>query len=93
SSQLLKYLFLESLSSASNSISTPELPNLATDSAPDLHPDLSTLVFCFHNSDYHHFFFFFLFFFSELGTEPRALRLLGKCSTAELNPQPLSQMF
>jgi len=28
------------------------------------------------------------FFFSELETEPRALRLLGKCSTAELNPQP-----
>jgi len=28
------------------------------------------------------------FFFSELGTEPRALRLLGKCSTTELNPQP-----
>jgi len=33
--------------------------------------------------------FFFLFsFFSELGTEPRALRLLGKRSTTELNPQP-----
>jgi len=33
--------------------------------------------------------FFFLFsFFSELGTEPKALSLLGKCSTAELNPQP-----
>jgi len=35
-----------------------------------------------------HFFFFFLFFFSELGTEPRALRFLGKGSTTELNPQP-----
>jgi len=28
-------------------------------------------------------------FFSELGPEPRALRFLGKRSTAELNPQPL----
>jgi len=27
-------------------------------------------------------------FFSELGTEPRALRLLGKRSTTEPNPQP-----
>jgi len=35
------------------------------------------------------FFFFFWFFFSELGTEPRALRFLGKRSTTELNPQPL----
>jgi len=34
------------------------------------------------------FFFFFWFFFSELGTEPRALRFLGKRSTTELNPQP-----
>jgi len=34
------------------------------------------------------FFFFFWFFFSELGTEPRPLRFLGKCSTTELNPQP-----
>jgi len=33
-------------------------------------------------------FFFFFFFFSELGTEPRALRLLGKRSSTELNPQP-----
>ncbi|EDL79617.1 rCG26607 [Rattus norvegicus] len=33
-------------------------------------------------------FFFCLFFFSELGTEPRALCLLGKRSTTELNPQP-----
>jgi len=33
------------------------------------------------------FFFLFSFFFSELGTEPRALRLLGKRSTTELNPQ------
>jgi len=35
------------------------------------------------------FFFFFFFFFPELGTEPRALRFLGKRSTTELNPQPL----
>ncbi|EDL97920.1 rCG63336 [Rattus norvegicus] len=28
------------------------------------------------------------FFPSELGTEPRALRFLGKRSTTELNPQP-----
>ncbi|EDM05922.1 rCG34236 [Rattus norvegicus] len=34
------------------------------------------------------FFFFFCSFFSELGTEPRALRFLGKRSTTELNPQP-----
>jgi len=32
--------------------------------------------------------FFFSFFFSELGTKPRALCLLGKRSTTELNPQP-----
>jgi len=31
---------------------------------------------------------FFFFFFFELGTEPRALRFLGKRSTTELNPQP-----
>jgi len=37
------------------------------------------------------FFFFFGSFFSELGTEPRALRFLGKRSTTELNPQPLEQ--
>jgi len=29
-------------------------------------------------------FFFFFFFFPELGTEPRALRFLGKLSTTEL---------
>jgi len=34
------------------------------------------------------FFFFGSFFFLELGTEPRALRFLGKHSTTELNPQP-----
>jgi len=34
------------------------------------------------------FFFFFPFFFPELGTKPRALRLLDKRSTTELNPQP-----
>ena len=33
-------------------------------------------------------FFFFFFFFWDLGTEPRALHLLGKRSTTELNPQP-----
>jgi len=33
------------------------------------------------------FFFFLVLFFSELGTEPRALRFLGKRSTTELNPQ------
>lgn len=32
--------------------------------------------------------FFFLFCFSELRIEPRALLLLGKHSTTELNPQP-----
>jgi len=33
------------------------------------------------------------FFFPELGTEPRALRSLGKRSTAELNPQPWQVLF
>jgi len=32
--------------------------------------------------------FFVYFFLSELGTEPRALRLLGKRSITEPNPQP-----
>jgi len=36
---------------------------------------------------------FFFFFFSELGTEPRALRSLGKRSTAELNPQTRYPVF
>ncbi|EDM11422.1 rCG52991, isoform CRA_d [Rattus norvegicus] len=36
---------------------------------------------------------FFFFFFPELGTEPRALRFLGKRSTTELNPQPLQCIF
>jgi len=40
-----------------------------------------------------HFFFFFWFFFSDLGTEPRALRFLGKRSTTELNPQPQVHFF
>jgi len=39
------------------------------------------------------FLFFVFFFFLELRTEPRALRLLGKCSTTELNPQPRSRSF
>jgi hypothetical protein len=34
-----------------------------------------------------------IFFFPELRTEPRALRLLGKRSTTELNPQPLLKDF
>jgi len=38
-------------------------------------------------------FFFFGSFFSELGTEPRALRFLGKRSTTELSPQPLFTTF
>jgi len=39
-------------------------------------------------------FFSLLFFFSpELGTEPRALRLLGKHSTTEPNPQPQPHDF
>ena len=33
------------------------------------------------------------FFFPELRTEPRALRLLGKRSTTELNPQPQKFSF
>lgn len=36
---------------------------------------------------------FVLFFFSELGSEPRALRFLGECSTIELNPQPRDFFF
>ncbi|EDL81367.1 rCG31510 [Rattus norvegicus] len=39
------------------------------------------------------FFFFFFFFFSELETEPRALRFLGKHSTTELNPQPQGSLL
>jgi len=39
------------------------------------------------------FSFLFFFFFLELGTEPRALHLLGKRSTAELNPQPQGELF
>jgi len=40
------------------------------------------------------FFFFGSFFFPpELGTEPRALRFLGKRSTTELNPQPQSVLL
>jgi len=39
------------------------------------------------------FFFFFFFFFPELGTEPRALRFLGKRSATEPNPQPQSLEF
>jgi len=42
------------------------------------------------NSLFSLLFFSFFFFFSELGTEPRALRLLVKHSTTEPNPQPLS---
>jgi len=38
-------------------------------------------------------FFFFWFFFPELGTEPRALRFLGKRSTAEPDPQPRMWKF
>ena len=34
------------------------------------------------------FFSFFFFLFPELRTESRALCLLGKRSTTELNPQP-----
>jgi len=36
---------------------------------------------------------FFFFSFLELGTEPRALRLLGKRSTTELNPQPRQRVL
>ena len=32
-------------------------------------------------------------FFSELRTEPMALRLLGKCSTTELNPESPNILF
>jgi len=39
------------------------------------------------------FYFFLVLFFSELGTEPRALRFLGKRSTTELNPQPQKFFF
>jgi len=38
-------------------------------------------------------FCFWVFFFPELGTEPRALCLLGKRFTTELNPQPLCFVF
>jgi len=62
------------------------------------------LVFCLHvylwesvgsaaTNLFFFFFFFFGSFFPELGTEPRALRFLGKRSTTELNPQPLVLFF
>lgn len=35
----------------------------------------------------------FWFLFSELRTEPRTLRLLGRHSTTELNPQPLVSLL
>jgi len=44
-------------------------------------------------SENYFFFSFSFFFFSELGTEPRALRMLGKHSTTELNPQPRKLLF
>jgi hypothetical protein len=37
--------------------------------------------------------YFVFFYFSELRTEPRAMCLLGKRSTTELNPQPLKSPF
>jgi len=57
--------------------------------------DRITFFLCFHGFSCPPLFcFFFLFlFFSELGTEPRALCLLGKRSTTELNPQPLLSSF
>jgi hypothetical protein len=36
---------------------------------------------------------FFLFFFPVLGMEPRALHMLGKCSTTEVQPQPHPPIF
>jgi len=60
---------------------TPSGTAVAVLTEPPLHPLNST------------FFFFFLFFFSELGTEPRALRFLGKRSATEPNPQPLNSTF
>jgi len=61
-----------------------------------MYPDSSAQ--CRGHSFFFFFFFFllllfFFFFFLELGTEPRALRFLGKGSTTELNPQPLVQTF
>jgi len=53
------------------------------------HTLLDTETFSFFLS----FFFFFFFFFLELRTERRALRLLGKGSTTELNPQPRPGTF
>ena len=44
-----------------------------------------------HQGLAHIYIFFFLL--SELRTEPRALHLLGKRSTSELNPQPLQTEF
>ncbi|EDM00948.1 rCG62706 [Rattus norvegicus] len=54
---------------------------------------LQALQFTSHHCRSLAFFFFFWFFFSELGTEPRALRFLGKRSTTELNPQPQAWHF
>jgi len=60
-------------------------------------PPKNTMA-CHYNSprpgtNYDLVIFFFGSFFSELGTEPRALRFLGKRSTTELNPQPLTWLF
>ena len=50
--------------------------------------------FFFFKQDFFVCLFVFGFcFFLELRTEPRALCLLGKCSTTELNPQPLMWRF
>jgi len=55
----------------------------------------SLLIFVLTSFLFSHLFFLlsFFFFFLELRTEPRALRLLGKHSITELNPQPPSFSF
>jgi len=58
---------------------------------PSLQPRFMVLNFEFVL--FFFFFFFFWFFFSELGTESRVLRFLGKRSTTELNPQPRDLSF
>jgi len=63
-----------------------------SEAAPYPTPGMKTKTYSQNISVF--FFVFFVFsFFPELGTEPRALRFLGKRSTTELNPQPHFGVF
>ena len=79
-------------------IGSCELPDMGTDLRsfaralndwPSPQPIREVFVFVFVFC----FLFCFVLFFLELRTEPRALCLLGKCSTTELKPQPLGSFY